>query len=160
MRRDAVTFPGHKVCWLCKDDKPDSEYSKLRSSPGKLHYICKSCSNIRAKKWYAENRERGKANRLAWARELRKRAVLAIGGYSCRCCGESHASMLDIDHIDGDGAAHRKSVGGMLSVYHDVIAEPKRFQMLCCNCNQSKRRLGKNKCEHELEVAWARNIQV
>lgn len=150
MRKDAVTFSDSKKCERCKLILPFDRFSALKSVPGKHHYICKTCSTARAKEWYKNNRARGKASRLAWARALRAKAVAALGGYLCVCCRETRVSMLDIDHIHNDGHAHRNSKSGALSVYHDIIASPENFQILCCNCNQSKRRNG-GFCEHYTE---------
>lgn len=79
-------------------------------------------------------------------------AVRAILGTSCACCGESRQSMLDIDHKNGGGCQHRKSSGGPNAVYREIRTMPnphEKYQLLCSNCNQSKRRLGE--CEHEVE---------
>ena len=154
VRKDAVTFDGCRKCWGCKEMLPLESYSKKKGTEGERHYTCKSCCNARAKAWYAKNKERGKASRAAWARELRKKAMESLGGSKCRCCSEIRVSMLDIDHRNGDGAEHRRKRRGPLSLYHDVISDPGRFQVLCCNCNQSKRRNG-GSCEHITEKAEA-----
>jgi hypothetical protein len=146
MRRDAVTFGDSRLCWVCKQLLPLSSYSPKKGSATERHYVCKACCNSRAKAWYARNRERGKAARLAWATALRSRAIEAIGGWICACCGENRRSMIDVDHIHGGGGKHRRERGN-LGYYHDIIADPSKYQVLCCNCNHSKRRLGE--CEHK-----------
>lgn len=82
----------------------------------------------------------------------RYRCRTLLGGV-CVCCGEAHDSFLDIDHIYGGGSKERRERGGAYS-YSEVLtmANPReKYQLLCSNCNQSKRRLGK--CEHESERA-------
>jgi hypothetical protein len=61
------------------------------------------------------------------------------GSPSCRCCGESRVYFLSVDHINGDGAKHRKSIG--TNLYRWLINNkfPVGFQVLCHNCNIAKR---------------------
>ena len=67
-------------------------------------------------------------------------AYAAYGGYVCACCGITHVEFLSIDHVHGDGAAHRKIVKGTgtgMTLYvwlksHDY---PSGFRILCMNCN-------------------------
>lgn len=81
-------------------------------------------------------------------RRARARARL---GTACACCGEDRDYVMDIDHIDGNGSLERR-VFGRGYVYSDVLtmADPKsKYQLLCSNCNQAKRRLGY--CPHSEE---------
>jgi hypothetical protein len=70
-------------------------------------------------------------------------------GMKCSCCGEDKFSMLTIDHINNDGAEHRKKIGGSSKTYLWLINNnfPKDFQTLCFNCNISKEINGV--CEHQ-----------
>jgi hypothetical protein len=53
-----------KICSNCKINKPLSEYYKNITGKNGLHGECKPCNRIRAKKWYKDNPDRGKHNRL------------------------------------------------------------------------------------------------
>lgn len=69
-------------------------------------------------------------------------------GPQCTCCGESTFEFLQVDHVNNDGAEHRRQLGGQC-IYswlkqHDF---PKGFQLLCCNCNSAKRLTGV--CPHQ-----------
>jgi hypothetical protein len=64
----------------------------------------------------------------------------AYGGAKCACCGETLFEGLTIDHINGDGKAHRKVAGAGTGLYrwlklHDF---PPGFQVLCATCNLAK----------------------
>jgi hypothetical protein len=76
----------------------------------------------------------------------------AYGGYRCACCGETEKSFLAIDHVENDGYAHRKQIGfrGGIGIYLWIIKNqfPDGFQVLCYNCNQSKRING-GVCAHQ-----------
>lgn len=71
------------------------------------------------------------------------------GGYRCHCecrCSEINPLMLTIDHMNNDGAKHRKEIGpGKL--YRWLIRNnfPEGFQVLCYNCNVGRWR-NKGKC--------------
>jgi hypothetical protein len=80
--------------------------------------------------------------------DLREEIIKSYGG-CCECCGETEQMFLDVDHVAGDGATHRREVGHP-GVYRDIkrLGFPRdRFQLLCCNCNQGKRRNG-GVCPH------------
>lgn len=149
MRRDAVTFGKMRRCSTCRRVKMFTEYSKRAKSycGDEYHYTCKKCCVARAKEWYAKNKERGKANSTRRLRESREAAIVAIGGYVCSCCGETLHTMLDIDHPNGGGLKHRL-IRGTWGMYKDMAANPTAYRVLCCNCNQSRRR-NKGVCEHE-----------
>jgi hypothetical protein len=64
----------------------------------------------------------------------------------CACCDENHIEFLTIDHINGNGAEHRRQIGGTqkfsgLLFYEWIIANnyPEGYQVLCSNCNTAKR---------------------
>jgi hypothetical protein len=83
-------------------------------------------------------------------------AFQAYGGPRCACCGEAIFQFLTIDHINGDGASHRKTVaaskkpsrrktngwkapnnGSGVSMYTWLRQNnyPPGFRVLCMNCN-------------------------
>ena len=77
--------------------------------------------------------------------------------------------MLCVDHVNNDGAAHRKSISakwknawankniGGTRIYSEIVKAgfPNTFQLLCANCNTSKARNG-GVCEHLTEGATTR----
>ena len=64
-------------------------------------------------------------------------------GYVCACCGEARPLFLNIDHIDGTGSVHREQFKGSGTGFFGWLKAnnyPKdNFQLLCSNCNFSKR---------------------
>src|SRR5579859_5436767 len=101
----------------------------------------KKAANAR---WYAANREE-QCFKMKQRREFVKALVYrAYGGYICACCGETDKGFLSIDHINNDGAAHRKMIGnrGGIGVYYWLYNNnfPPGFQILCYNCNLGRAR--------------------
>ena len=99
--------------------------------------------------WRAANREQAlKAQRLS-GRKLKDAAYAAYGGYRCACCGETIEAFLSIDHVNNDGAHHRRLVDRR-KIYKWLARNgyPKDFQVLCMNCNFGKARNG-GICPHK-----------
>lgn len=80
-----------------------------------------------------------------------RKTVFEHYGLSCVCCGESTYEFLSIDHINNDGAEHRKKhgLGNGRNLYQWLINNnfPEGFQTLCYNCNFAKGHYGR--CPHE-----------
>lgn len=70
----------------------------------------------------------------------------------CNCCDETIYEFLTIDHINGGGIKHRKSIGGIGGTrFYQWLKNnnfPKGFQVLCANCNQGSA-LNGGVCPHE-----------
>lgn len=131
---------------------------------------CKACWNIKQAEWRQKNLEqwtglqkkyyRKKVADPAWRalqrvrtrdwwRKLKHEAIMAYGGYRCACCGETEPKFMSIDHIENNGAQHRREVWGV-SRWLKVNGYPKGFQVLCMNCNFGKFMNG-GVCPHQAE---------
>lgn len=81
----------------------------------------------------------------AAARRLRIKLEVfhAYCGEEIACfCGCADLRCLTIDHIDGGGKSHCRSLGGCGSTIYSEILKlgcPDDFQVLCMNCNWLKR---------------------
>ena len=99
---------------------------------------------------YLNNKE---AIQLADKERIHKKKMIVYNHYSnndikCKCCGEKDEVFLSLDHIYNNGAHHRSKCK---VTYHWIIKNnfPPIFQVLCMNCNWS-RRFG-NTCPHEIK---------
>ena len=78
-------------------------------------------------------------------------------GPNCQCCGESEFQFLTLDHVNNDGAAHRRILrnenkGGRQlidDIYRKIHADLPHpdIQVLCANCNLGRAR-NKGICPH------------
>jgi len=87
-----------------------------------------------------------------WRQKQRLEVLSYYGGSppKCVCCGESHIEFLTIDHMNNDGAKHRKFVpSGSFYSWLKKNNFPEDYQVLCFNCNLSKGFYGC--CPHEKE---------
>ncbi len=82
---------------------------------------------------------------------FREKALAAYGG-ACACCGESEQAFLTIDHMNNDGAKHKRAIGTS-TIYPWLCRNgfPPGFQVLCFNCNCAKYILGE--CPHKRRQA-------
>lgn len=151
--------PIEKVCTKCNTLKPkDSYYSNKKWTTDGLQSWCKECIKKSRKDYY--NRDIEKLRKKG--RDDRKKEKLALinaYGGKCVCCGESQWEFLTIDHINNDGAEHRRRLGKgikskgsttMVWRYLRKNGYPKgEFQLLCFNCNCAKGFFGY--CPHTKE---------
>lgn len=100
---------------------------------------CKRASDLMRKKTAgaARNREKSRAYN-----ERLKDQVFSHYGKSCSLCGFSNMDALTIDHIDQNGAEHRRELkgsrqGGGMMTYRWLVKNsfPGGFRTLCQNCN-------------------------
>jgi len=142
------------VCHACQNEWMRQYYRKNRE-------VLRAKEKIRTKKrrqdikYVESERVRGRQ----YLADLRHNTIMAYGGYKCNCCGETEPLFLTIDHINNDGANHRRAVkksspgngkGGSTAVYKWLRDNgyPKGFQILCMNCNFGKSR-NKGVCPHK-----------
>jgi len=132
----------------------------------KKHYLKnKDKFNERSRLWHEKNRDRDNKKALQnyyknREKYLKKRKekyqemrIEVIKHYSkerfeCNCCGEKHIEFLTIDHINNNGAEHRKEIKKSNIIQWLYKNEfPPGFQVLCFNCNCAKGIYGY--CPHE-----------
>lgn len=160
---------GMKRCSRCGEVKPLDDFHRYSRSNDGHGSWCKTCAS---KYWQAQGesqRDRKRRNSreryLRLGDEIRRynrernqqlKAMLVAhysnGANKCVCCGESEVRFLTIDHIDGNGAEHRKTTkcGTGATFYRRLIREgmPEGYQVLCYNCNNA--RIWNKKCPHQL----------
>jgi len=174
-----------KRCATCGMRKPLSAFfARPKTARGKWRSECKLCAlayqrrrNEASRRWireYAAGWRRNNQGLVASAKafvqhagkrpfrlrqyyRMRHEAILAYGGYRCACCKVREAMFLTIDHINNDGARHRRRVGVSVRFFQWLKRNgyPKGFQVLCSNCNQGRHRNG-GICPHKDRMAKPR----
>lgn len=103
------------------------------------------------KEWREKNKEKYKATQKRCYDKARLEVLTHYSGGVkpfCKCCGEDEILFLQIDHINGDGADHRRKLkeeigyypgGNGLPYWLKKNGYPEGFQILCANCNLGKR---------------------
>lgn len=160
---DRTPAAGFRVCDPCKQALKDQRRGRIAAG------LCSNCGKPRRTKKFiycrpcrrlkTDEYQGGRVARLA-QEKLRKQTLkrdvfAAYGGAKCQCCGVDHIEFLSIDHIDGNGAAHRKLLklekrgGGNFYYWLRREGFPAGFRVLCMNCNFALGHFGH--CPHERE---------
>ena len=86
-----------------------------------------------------------------YRRKVRLEALEHYGG-KCSCCGERNKEFLCFDHINNDGAKHRKNMPDRsIAPWLRRHNYPEGFRVLCHNCNMARGIYGY--CPHEKKEA-------
>lgn len=170
-----IAVIGKRHCQNCSDRIAKNNKSRKEkgickdcpnSTDGKVY--CKDCINRMEecrKKRYENKKTKGLCreclneavggksrceNCLAKARNYhreQKKIVLDHYGAKCNCpnCDVIEFEFLTVDHMDNDGAKHRKEIS---SIFTWIIKNkfPSNIQILCWNCNCAKQYFGG--CNH------------
>ena len=110
-------------------------------------YYHRNRERIREKErlWYRANLQQRREYNRNYKYKLKILVLTYYGKGKCECCicGESRDPCLTIDHIDGNGASHRRSIGmpkggGNIYGWLRMKAYPEGYQTLCMNCQWIK----------------------
>lgn len=136
-------------CAPCRYKKRDE--AKLRAEDRRKNGICDKCGinpseerRFRCRKCLDYHRRRNL--------KVKDKVFQAYGGYKCACCGCDNKWFMQIDHIENNGEAHRRTITANGSGFYDWLVRnnyPSGFQVLCGNCNFAKGKYGS--CPH----TWA-----
>jgi hypothetical protein len=158
-------------CNGCNTTKPTSEFYRDGSKAKGHHSICIACTLAKRKRRYWADPVAGRARNRAWfnankdrykeySRQLKWDVVEAYGG-KCVCCGEDRIEFLTVDHVDGGGKAHRRTLGGYgRSIYRWLKLQgfpQEGYQLLCWNCNCAKGFYGV--CPHVVGSIWGERVR-
>lgn len=127
-----------RVCPRCMKLKVWNDFYKNKLAKTGHQAYCKDCSSEICKEQTIS---------------LRKKIFDHYGGI-CFCCGEDEFLFLQLDHVNNDGAQHRKEIGskGGNSYYLWIKKNnyPEGYQASCANCNTGKQMNG-GICPHQIK---------
>lgn len=166
-------FANTRTCWSCAETptcnicKRKLPWAEFTQGGGRR---CKSCRKQIAQERYQEQRDSILKTSKAWktanaakyrsqqrAYRNQQREEIAQQVFShygpCSCCGEAEIKFLTVEHMNGNGAQHRRMIGKTdmwLWLYHNGF--PKGYTLLCFNCNAGAFRNG-GICPHKTRLA-------
>jgi hypothetical protein len=164
-------------CKVCKSELC-KEYQKRHKDKIKLkkhqYYIENKTEITEKTSLYAkEHREWHNAKGTKAKNKLKSEvfSVYSCGEPKCKSCNESELGVLTIDHVNGEGAEHRRELfgnntGGGYKMYQWLKKKsyPEGFQVLCYNCQYRKRMIEMKAEEQthlkEVRAAYARSIKI
>lgn len=124
-----------------KENK-EKVYKKQKEWKEKNYEHYRMVMRATSKKWREKNIDKVQANRYTSRDKLRSDVLNAYGN-KCKCCGEATRQFLCIDHINNDGAKHKrdnnlKSAQAFYTWLRTNNYPKDNFQILCHNCNMAK----------------------
>lgn len=162
-------FPRNAVdysCNSCRRDYARNAYRKKIAAltPEQLAKYREKVSERQKRQRKARMAAMSDDQLTAWKRQIndgnserryavRDQVYRAYGGYVCACCGEKERKFLSIDHINNDGAKHRREfnlkTGEQMYRWLARNNFPAGFQILCMNCQWGKRN-NNGICPHQV----------
>jgi hypothetical protein len=118
-------------------------YTWLRNNayPDTFQTLCRSCNWAKRRRPACPHTEPivPQTSKQKYHRKLKLEVLVAYGG-SCACCGEAGIDFLHLDHINGDGKEHRRSLAGNPGSFYLKLREfgfpnDPPLRVLCDNCN-------------------------
>jgi hypothetical protein len=120
---------------------------KNNGYPDGFQVLCFNCNfRKRAVELKPENPTHLQLVRAKYARSIKVECLEVYGGCECPC-GEVDLDVLTLDHVNDDGAEHRRETGTRGNNFYHMLRKnefPKEpsLQVLCLNCQFRKR------CKH------------
>lgn len=134
------------------------EYEKYKDTYKAYHAKHKDKYKKLNEDWISKNRERYNASKWILYDKNKRKIINKISGGENKCsiCGIDDIEVLTIDHVNNDGAKHRKEIVGTrrggIAAYRDyrllAACSDYEVQILCMNCNLKKEMLKK----HEMKM--------
>ena len=155
-------------CHRCNEHHPTDAFQWSNRPKGIYLNECLKYQRESSKKWRIKNPGKNKQACKEWHKSnghsVMRKLALEMLGAMCACCGEIESFFLSIDHVNEDGAAHRKMFSPKhkfsstrkyyLDIMDKVANGSEDFQCLCMNCNWGKM-MNDGVCPHKKDgVSW------
>lgn len=125
------------LCFNCNCQHSMQKYNLIINNTSYLiNKLCKYCSSNNKVKKYVCSHCNSKLKRN-YQINLKLQAYY-IYGNACKNCGCNKSEFLTIDHINNDGAKHRKKIYNIYSWLRTNKYPVDNYQVLCFNCNYLK----------------------
>jgi hypothetical protein len=118
-KNDSPEITKTKTCTQCHEVLPIGMFAESKDRPERVPY-CKDCG-------------------CAYNRKRKQSCIDKLGG-KCAECGETDVDVLEVDHVNNDGAEKRR-IGDDASIVckvHSGKRDANGLQILCSNCNAAK----------------------
>lgn len=131
-----------EVCSKCGKEKPIEEFGWKNSLLGKRHRVCKSCTAVRSRKWYYENKEHHiqtvRANRQEYRQSAREYILDYLSTHPCVDCGETDPIVLEFDHVRGEKSSELSRLIGRGKSLEAIKTEIEKCEVRCSNCHRRR----------------------
>ena len=132
-----------KYCPNCKTDLNLDKFYKRnkKRKDGSINIttqnICTSCSNIRRKKYYSDNREKEIEIRKIREKKIKSWFINFKKTLSCSSCPESRHYVLEFHHPNNDKEYNVADITQGKHSKRTVMKEVNKCIVLCSNCHKA-----------------------
>lgn len=145
MKKSKKIINEKRRCTICKKWLSLNYFNKDKTRTLSHAYICKGCEKIKRKRYHQKNGEAIRKKDREWEKRNKKKVFehYSNGSLKCANCEYNVYETLTIDHINGGGSKHRKKLNVWGNRFYEWLIRnkfPKRYQVLCHNCNFLKER--------------------
>lgn len=164
-RKTQENYKANNLCIYCGECPPNNnrlscekcgnqqkQNAKNRRNKYVIDKICLGCNSkdLITKSRCQSCRDKHNQVTLNRYAVIKDEVFINYGGYICACCGELERAFLSIDHINNDGAQHRKNMSSGSNTYRWLRDNnfPNGFQVLCMNCQWGKKNCN-GVCPHQ-----------
>lgn len=143
-----------KKCDTCKEIKHLTDFNKNKCKKDGLNSICRSCSNARSKRYYAENREKHlevikvRSRKLNRTNQDNMLQYLSESG-GCVDCGETDIVVLEFDHLDSSNKEANISNVYKSWKWERTLSEIAKCDVVCANCHRKRTAARSNNYRHQ-----------
>ncbi len=118
-----------------KVGKVCAKHPELRGKRYISNSLCPECKRANTKEWKDSKKDDLHKSRVDYHAKKKEEVFKEYGG-CCDLCGEDDIDVLTIDHINGNGAQHRKEVpASRITKWLKDNGYPHGYRVLCFNCN-------------------------
>src|SRR3990170_2595915 len=138
-----VPQPALRICSMCKDGLPTTDFHKHKYGRDGLRSRCKACNRLEARQTYRRNpqpyKRRARAfNKLHSERRIAEAdRIKATKG--CLLCGEREPCVLDFHHTHGNSKGREGGMPVSRAACHSnkrFLKELSQCVVLCANCHR------------------------
>jgi hypothetical protein len=136
-------------------------YLKKYHFPATYRILCGNCLRAYGSFRFCLHQEHDPRDMTVKNRQQRwelRLAILAAYGGRCTCCNDTSPYFLAIDHPNGEGGQHRRSLGMTAGqVFYRYLTRegfPQGYRLLCSNCHTARGWYGFCPHAEEPPVSW------
>ncbi len=129
-----------KYCYKCKQHKQFIDFNKNKTKADGLQSTCKSCSNIRRKEYYLDNKEKEKDIKKIYQQNVKLWFQTYKKTLKCSICGDPRHYVLDFHHNGNKSDDVSRLVSNKSK--QKVLNELEKCTVLCANCHRELHYIG------------------
>lgn len=128
-----------RACTKCNVVQPIENFPWKNQLLGKRHAVCKTCTAVRSKRLYNEDREsqieRVRVNNRRYREQARTFVLAYLLTHPCSGCGEKDPRVLEFHH-EGEKENEVSRLMGRGASLEVLKAEMDKCRVLCANCHR------------------------